>query len=535
MSLQELRARVVKLDAEIDLQKEVLNKLGRDKSLVIREINAVLDPIARLLLEISSKIFVHSLSLVLIETPHPYKASNLEPDTYRPHESQHPQYLDRHCAGYTRSVGGNLYRHPGHSELEKTLANQTEDWKGVGLSKKMRGVNSHKRECPWFKRAMEQWPVVTAIQQLFPWSANMKDPRKTLWIPNQIELLLGLKGEDAAKGYWREPAIDNAIHDSEAPFRTLSPAYICHGSVFLEPVLPSHTEAWKLPSVHIPHLDFESPESKSRMPALHDNNLVRDWASYYTWRKLDRKSPVALRMDIVLTVYYLLTEVLGVVDTSKAAMKSRRTLKIHFIGAEKELNVIPLFGELALLIPNADIILTFFGQACKKLCDIAAQYYPKSLATRSTVFDYTAPKPLGGSTLRVKISGRADLYDFAAIELERPDALIAENAGLFSYIAWQIVYQCSGMAGIPWGVTEYHMTEVVEYEEHMVQWRDILIQGLRVGLGPRKLSPEDVAETMHKLAQVQARGAGLNPFLRPGLQNNTLEPRAYNGFVLRVC
>jgi hypothetical protein len=112
--------------------------------------------------------------------------------------------------------------------------------------------------------------------------------------------------------------------------------------MFLEPVLPSHAKAWKLPSSQIPHLEFEDPKLKSRIPALHDNDFVQDWTSYYAWRNLDRESPVALRMDMVLAVYYLLTKVLGVVDTSKGATESRRTLKIHFVGAEKELNIIPL-------------------------------------------------------------------------------------------------------------------------------------------------------------------------------------------------
>jgi hypothetical protein len=113
--------------------------------------------------------------------------------------------------------------------------------------------------------------------------------------------------------------------------------------MFLQRVLPSHVESWKLPSVQIPHLAFEDPEIKSRMPSLHDNNFVKDWATYYTWRKLDYESPVALRMDIVLTVYHLLTKVLGIVDTSKRATESRRKLNIHFVGAEKELNIVPLY------------------------------------------------------------------------------------------------------------------------------------------------------------------------------------------------
>ncbi|KAJ6558167.1 hypothetical protein B0H19DRAFT_130398 [Mycena capillaripes] len=59
--VQKLRARIAKLSVEIDLQKVVLKKLEQDKSLVQRQLNAVLDPMAQLPLEISSKIFLQSL------------------------------------------------------------------------------------------------------------------------------------------------------------------------------------------------------------------------------------------------------------------------------------------------------------------------------------------------------------------------------------------------------------------------------------------------------------------------------------------
>jgi hypothetical protein len=75
------------------------------------------------------------------------------------------------------------------------------------------------------------------------------------------------------------------------------------------------------------------------------------------------------------------------------------------------------------LIPNTDIVITFFRQASKKLYDIVAQNYPGSIATKSILFKYAAPASLGGSILCVKISGRADLYDAEDLN-DGPDALI---------------------------------------------------------------------------------------------------------------
>ncbi|KAJ6510659.1 hypothetical protein C8R45DRAFT_1068621 [Mycena sanguinolenta] len=59
MSVEELHAHIVRLDTEIDLQKELLKKLEHDRSLVQRQLNAALDPVARLPVEISSEIFLY--------------------------------------------------------------------------------------------------------------------------------------------------------------------------------------------------------------------------------------------------------------------------------------------------------------------------------------------------------------------------------------------------------------------------------------------------------------------------------------------
>ncbi|KAJ7646058.1 hypothetical protein DFH06DRAFT_1476633 [Mycena polygramma] len=61
MSAKSLRARIAQIAAEIDLQKKLLNQLEHDKSQVQHQLNAVLDPMARLPVELSSEIFLQSL------------------------------------------------------------------------------------------------------------------------------------------------------------------------------------------------------------------------------------------------------------------------------------------------------------------------------------------------------------------------------------------------------------------------------------------------------------------------------------------
>ncbi|KAJ7302114.1 hypothetical protein DFH08DRAFT_978219 [Mycena albidolilacea] len=66
-----LRARIDESSAEIAVYKMLLKKLEQDRSLVQRQLNAVLDPISRLPLEISSEIFLLSLAADHITKEHP--------------------------------------------------------------------------------------------------------------------------------------------------------------------------------------------------------------------------------------------------------------------------------------------------------------------------------------------------------------------------------------------------------------------------------------------------------------------------------
>ncbi|KAJ7640368.1 hypothetical protein DFH06DRAFT_1052796 [Mycena polygramma] len=60
-SVEELQTRIAMLLTEIDVQKNVLKNLEREKSLAQRQLNSALDPVARLPLEVSSEIFLQSL------------------------------------------------------------------------------------------------------------------------------------------------------------------------------------------------------------------------------------------------------------------------------------------------------------------------------------------------------------------------------------------------------------------------------------------------------------------------------------------
>ncbi|KAJ7621605.1 hypothetical protein DFH06DRAFT_773949 [Mycena polygramma] len=63
MSVEELRARVAELTTKIELQKTLLKDLEKEKSSVLRKLNSVFDPVARLPLELSTEIFLQTLPI----------------------------------------------------------------------------------------------------------------------------------------------------------------------------------------------------------------------------------------------------------------------------------------------------------------------------------------------------------------------------------------------------------------------------------------------------------------------------------------
>jgi len=99
--------------------------------------------------------------------------------------------------------------------------------------------------------------------------------------------------------------------------------------------------------------------------------------SYYKWRGLPLKSLAILLLHWPLSIYRLLY-LLGFVP-SENDRGGRRKLNIHCLGIEAELNALPVFGELALLLPNTDVDIVMFGR-CPY--DIACQAKPRALAAQ---------------------------------------------------------------------------------------------------------------------------------------------------------
>lgn len=106
--------------------------------------------------------------------------------------------------------------------------------------------------------------------------------------------------------------------------------------------------------------DIERLDSVSRNECglLH----LSSWRDYYTLRNISLSSPVALLLTFPLTIYYAI-EQFGQVPVTVARMLNR-SLRIHVVGIEKEMNFLDMFKEIGYLLPE-DVSVSLRRDAIK--------------------------------------------------------------------------------------------------------------------------------------------------------------------------
>ncbi|KAF8144672.1 hypothetical protein K438DRAFT_1922363 [Mycena galopus ATCC 62051] len=426
---------------------------------------------------------------------------------------------------------------------------QTADWKPISeRSIKQLGIY-HKDWCKVIKdEYMPRLPYFQAQLSQFPWGRLERDGTfSNEFLRARFDVL---DSDYRKAGFWAVPERFNP-HDisddlvlSSAPQPFMQPKDIrnlkgyAHGAMMLAlEEWPSDVEGWKLQDeVLIPHIFFTD---QFPPPARPRPGQVKDWKSWYDWRGLSLESPAAVLMDHILTTYYLLTETLKVVDLQRP-LKERQVVDVHYLGAETELNYLPLFSELALLLPNIHINLTVFSPATHNLLLHAKQHYPRSIAARERpIWEYTAPRPTGGGSITISLyhapptPPNVSLRPFKGawersvmmLAPKDPNALVALNAGILSYSTWHEVISCATMANIPFACTDYAQQSVQMCADHIPAWLNEASRNFLPG--------EDMHQT---LVRQRTRPVTVNPFHRPGKRSisQVRSPNLGNGFICRI-
>ncbi|GJE94315.1 zinc finger MYND domain-containing protein [Phanerochaete sordida] len=402
------------------------------------------------------------------------------------------------------------------------------------------GFPPHKVLCPTNKRHMQRMPEAHAILKSFPWGRLEKDDTFCLELARGRFDVLG----NTDFGFWSQrggPASHafsgdggDALHALAAQggasrliaqqlgtqFTHLDGHDLLHRKRHL-----ADEPGWRLERALIPYRDIgQLPLDRRPVLVTEFDGGVDGWDAWYRWRKLPKRSPAALLMHVPLSVYHIVTKVLKLTNPAVGSLEKRVKLCLHLIGAEVELNFLPLFSELALLLPYHDITIVVFGHGVQKLFDAAkdsglgSSPLKQSIAKKGPVFEYAAPEALGGGTVAVHLHRASPLWNEEQLfrlkhsqpELA-PDALVALDAGLASYREWWEVIFVAHRDNIPFAVTEYA-------EQSLEFALETHIPAARRGLPPRSYA------------------IALNPFHRPGQRQipTYRMPNLVNGFTLAV-
>lgn len=227
---------------------------------------------------------------------------------------------------------------------------------------------------------MQRLPATEALILSFPWGRLERDGHFNQEVARGRFKVLGGKGF----GFWshRGGPVPHAsdIHSTDEPMA--SHAWEQASPILREMAGHFHymdgydllhhedhltdEEGWKLKPEYIPYRDF-SKIPKERWPCLvtEFEGGVRDWDTWYRWRKIPKESPAALLMTYPLSVYQLIVHSLKFTGPKVSDGKEKHLIRITLLGAEVELNFLPLYvlalcRNSVLTLPGSPSLRYFF-------------------------------------------------------------------------------------------------------------------------------------------------------------------------------
>lgn len=190
--------------------------------------------------------------------------------------------------------------------------------------------------------------------------------------------------------------------------------------------------------------------------------VLRSWADYYSWRCLPLDSPVALLLHWPLTIYYALQLIAS--RLQNIIPSPGHELRIHYLGPEKELHQLPVFGELSALFPGVQIHIDFVGPAVPHFSDhecAELNGYPKCLdascqckVSRCEEGDADQPKHRQCKNKPSTVALRfwkgfyhERFHDITKVSF--PHFIIAPNAGIAAYSSWRSTIELISETRVP--------------------------------------------------------------------------------------
>ncbi|KZS97287.1 hypothetical protein SISNIDRAFT_482212 [Sistotremastrum niveocremeum HHB9708] len=367
-------------------------------------------------------------------------------------------------------------------------------------------------ECRWSNygwaqenNQMLKFPDYAELATQFPWTIKIGKG----YYADFALASKGLYGCGPSFGWWTEPSC--VARDTRILYLHRETPY-------------TEKQGWKLPDEEMPWLEFDP--SKDKVPPQRIADFEDSWTSYYKWRGLPMSSPAAFRLHWPLTIYRILRE-LGI---KPGTVDNRKTIKIHLVGPEnrKELAILPVFGELALLFPYSDLRMTLISEETFLTVSTARR---RSLARQPFAYKYTAPESIGRGSIHITLDSQNRVYaPFGYGEI--PDVIIGLHAGLTNP-EWIPVIHGSIRLDIPFAVTEYVETCMSVNDDALI--KTVLPEGLRALTEHAPTETEAIAR-FEQAMLIPERKRIFNTFMCPGLHwpQRSLLPYAHNSWIYIV-
>eukprot|EP00956_Cyclotella_meneghiniana_P041452 scaffold227870_cov37-Cyclotella_meneghiniana.AAC.1 len=363
-------------------------------------------------------------------------------------------YCDLICGGCAKEAPSmDAYMHCSQCKAIKYCSKKCQalDWKSGGKAP-FSYVTTHKKLCPVFKAAKEEYASSeicgVSLRKYFEWS-DQHHPKVDSFFEFEYMVRLGLhKRSDVS--FWARPSqmlgsFENHSSDASGSFQ--------NGIMLLGQQFPTLQRGW----VNLKDGEYPSEKSPSKVP----DSFISCWKEYMEYRKLSPTSVAPLLLHNVLTAYQMLKD-LGITTGKRL---------VYLLGVELELNMVPLFGELAYLMPDIDLTLVMVSPSVKKICDKAKEL-PNSIiskaprerspcnVTHATIFENN-PENFG----RVKIALCPDdgYFHEAFHEMFMPiicDAAIGLNAGIGAYDSWIPTLSRLVYFDIPWAFSDHTIANI---------------------------------------------------------------------------
>ncbi|XP_057774717.1 uncharacterized protein LOC130993709 isoform X2 [Salvia miltiorrhiza] len=189
--------------------------------------------------------------------------------------------------------------------------------------------------------------------------------------------------------------------------------------------------SWNLPSELCP----------CRGPSSPIPERLTTWKDYYEWRCIPLCSPAALLLHWPLTVF----RAIQLATLESLLPEFSNELRIHYLGPERELLQLAVFGELQALFPGVKVYIDLFGPAIPHARDAEkidlysyAQCNDMDCGCQSSSVSYRERIDACHSsavTLRLHAGFYHDCYR-ELLQDSFPHIIVAPNAGVAAYKSW---------------------------------------------------------------------------------------------------